>query len=213
MYCANVCAPGVYYRTKTGVVDCLSQQCIGCAACVDACPFGVPTIDYWDKVTPLVRKCAFCLERQQAAIPAELDGKPLMGDEQTRYAQSLHTPACVKACPNGALQFGPRDALLAEARRRIDAQPDCYVDHIYGETEAGGTSWLYLARVPFEKLGFPSQFPAPGALQGMERLGSTECPRPWTAITHGLATLAAGLCWFVKRRERVRDASDTTKQE
>lgn len=213
MYCANVCAPGVYYRTKTGIVECQSQQCIGCAACIDACPFGVPTIDYWDKVTPLVRKCAFCLERQQAAIPAELDGKPLTGEEQTRYAQSLHVPACAKACPNGAIQFGPRDALLAEARRRIAAQPDRYVDHIYGEIEAGGTGWLYLASVPFEKLGFPSQFSSPGTLQGMERLGSTGRPDRWAAFTHGLATLAAGLCWFVKRRDSVRDASGMANVE
>jgi hypothetical protein len=28
------------------------------------------------------------------------------------------------------------------------------VHHIYGEHEVGGTSWLYLASVPFEQLGF-----------------------------------------------------------
>ena len=33
--------------------------------------------------------------------------------------------------------------------------PDRYVDHIYGEKEAGGTSVLYVSNVPFEKLGFP----------------------------------------------------------
>jgi formate dehydrogenase iron-sulfur subunit len=34
-------------------------------------------------------------------------------------------------------------------------KPGKYVDHIYGEHEAGGTSVLYLSAVPFEKLGFP----------------------------------------------------------
>jgi hypothetical protein len=34
--------------------------------------------------------------------------------------------------------------------------PNKYVDHIYGEHEVGGTSWLYLAEVPFENIGFKS---------------------------------------------------------
>ena len=42
-----------------------------------------------------------------------------------------------------------------EARKRIASRPDKYVDHIYGEKEAGGTTVLYLSAVPFEKLGFP----------------------------------------------------------
>ncbi len=32
--------------------------------------------------------------------------------------------------------------------------PDQYIDHIYGEHEVGGTSWLYISGVPFEQLGF-----------------------------------------------------------
>jgi formate dehydrogenase iron-sulfur subunit len=207
MYCANVCAPGVYYRTQTGVVDALSQQCIGCAACIDACPFGVPTIDYWEQVTPTIGKCVFCLERLQTPVPEKLNGKPLTGDQRARYEESLHTPACAKACPNGAIQFGDRERLLAEARRRIAQQPGRYVDHIYGEIEAGGTGWLYLASVPFEKLGFPSSLPMPGAMQAVERLGSTGRRRPWTLFTSRLTALAAGLGWFFQRRDRVRDSS------
>jgi formate dehydrogenase iron-sulfur subunit len=53
------------------------------------------------------------------------------------------------------LRFGDRDEMLLEAKSRIAKRPDRYVNHIYGENEAGGTSVLYLASVPFEKIGFP----------------------------------------------------------
>ena len=63
-------------------------------------------------------------------------------------------PACVENCPAEALMFGTRKELLAEAHKRIAENPDVYYNHIYGETEAGGTSFLYLSPVPFEELGF-----------------------------------------------------------
>lgn len=53
-----------------------------------------------------------------------------------------------------AITFGKRSQLTAIARDRIKADPSRYINHIYGETEAGGTSWLYLSGVPFEELGF-----------------------------------------------------------
>ena len=63
-------------------------------------------------------------------------------------------PACVENCPAEALVFGKRRDLIDEARKRINDNPDLYYNHIYGETEAGGTSFLYLSPVPFEELGF-----------------------------------------------------------
>ena len=53
--------------------------------------------------------------------------------------------------------FGERNQMLTEAHKRISSHPDKYVDHIYGEKEAGGTSVLYLSSVPFVKLGFPER--------------------------------------------------------
>ena len=40
------------------------------------------------------------------------------------------------------------------AKERIRKNPARYIDRIYGETEVGGTSWMYLSGVPFEDLGF-----------------------------------------------------------
>ena len=62
-------------------------------------------------------------------------------------------PACVENCPAEALLFGSRRELIKEAHRRIHESPDQYVDHIYGEHEAGGTGFLQLSPVPFNELG------------------------------------------------------------
>jgi formate dehydrogenase iron-sulfur subunit len=44
--------------------------------------------------------------------------------------------------------------MLAEAHRRLAEDPEGYVQHVYGETEAGGTSVLFVSPVPFESIGF-----------------------------------------------------------
>jgi hypothetical protein len=64
-------------------------------------------------------------------------------------------PACVANCPGEALQFGKRSDLLAEARKRVYAPDSKYVPHIYGEHEAGGTSWMYVSDRPFAAFGLP----------------------------------------------------------
>ncbi|MGB8799893.1 MAG: NrfD/PsrC family molybdoenzyme membrane anchor subunit [Candidatus Acidiferrales bacterium] len=88
-------------------------------------------------------------------MPLTFNGLALTEEENKRFLQNIVEPACVKACPADALLFGKREEILQEARNRISNQPEKYVDHIYGEKEAGGTTVLYLSSVPFAKLGFP----------------------------------------------------------
>ncbi len=121
---------------KTGIVGYDPQYCVGCRYCQMACPFNVPRFEY-DKAVPKVVKCEMC--RHLLA-----KGK---------------IPACCDVCPRGAVVFGKRAELLAEAKRRLAANPDAYVPRVYGETEAGGTQVLYLSHVPFEDLGLPSYGP------------------------------------------------------
>lgn len=130
--CASVCPGRALEKTAAGPVTYNGDRCLGCRYCMVACQFGIPKFQY-DSPTPYVRKCSFCAERQTRG----------------------QMPACAENCPTGALTFGERDALLEEARKRIYQNPDKYVHHIYGENEAGGTSWLYISDVPLETLGLP----------------------------------------------------------
>jgi formate dehydrogenase iron-sulfur subunit len=129
--CASACPAKALEKTAGGPVVYHQERCLGCRYCMVACPFGVPQFEY-ESAAPYIRKCSFCADRQDKG----------------------QQPACADICPSGALQFGNRDALLEEARTRIYQNPDRYVHHVYGESEAGGTSVLYITDVPFERLGF-----------------------------------------------------------
>src|SRR5574341_16061 len=152
--CASACPVTAMKKTAAGPVVYDASKCIGCRYCMWACPFGVPTAE-WDSLAPRIRKCTQCSERSAEAAPALHNGAPLTAAQQESFAAAHAHPACVQACPTGALKHGTRDELLAEARARIAAHPGRYVDHVYGEKEAGGTSMLYLASVPFDQLKFP----------------------------------------------------------
>jgi formate dehydrogenase iron-sulfur subunit len=135
--CVPVCPVHGLQKTVEGPVIHDANRCIGCRSCMIACPFNVPKYEQ-GSATSRMRKCRMCVER-------------LADGEQ---------PACSKACITGAIKFGPRDALLAEAHDRIAASPDQYLSHVYGENEVGGTAALYLADVAFDKIGLPANLPS-----------------------------------------------------
>jgi formate dehydrogenase iron-sulfur subunit len=152
--CASACPTTALTRQPDGPVTYDGSKCIGCRYCVWACPWGVPTAE-WDSLAPRIQKCTHCADRSVQPLPLARNDRPLTEEETKQYRENIVVPACVKACPADCLRFGEREELLAEARNRIAKRPDKYVDHIYGEKEAGGTSVLYLASVPFEKIGLP----------------------------------------------------------
>jgi formate dehydrogenase iron-sulfur subunit len=191
--CASACPTTALERQADGPVRYDPDQCIGCRYCVWACPWGVPTAE-WDSLAPKIQKCTHCADRSNQPAPVARNGQALSSDESKQYHADVVTPACVKACPAGCLKFGTRDDMLAEAHNRISAQPDKYVDHVYGEKEAGGTSVLYLSSVSFDQLGFPNvgteSYPSfsKGALHAV----------PPAVIA--LGTLLGGAYAFLKRR-------------
>ena len=131
--CAAACPVRALQKTPGGPVIYDGSRCLGCRYCMVSCQFGIPQFEY-DDPTPYVRKCTFCAGRQAQGLP----------------------PACAEVCPSGALTFGKRSELLEEAKTRIYQNPTKYVHHVYGEREAGGTSWLYISDVPLEQLGLPA---------------------------------------------------------
>jgi formate dehydrogenase iron-sulfur subunit len=129
--CAAACPVKALAKTRNGPVTYDYDRCIGCRYCMVACPFHVPKYE-WESTRPWVQKCTFCSER--------------IKDDMV--------PACIKTCPTGTMAYGERKEMLAEGQRRIADAPGKYVQHIYGEKEAGGTSWMYISAVPLEKTGF-----------------------------------------------------------
>jgi hypothetical protein len=105
-----------------------------------------------------------------------------------------------------ALTFGKRADLLLVARERIRRHPDRYVDHIYGEREMGGTSWLYLSGKPLESLDLRTD------------LGSIPAPE-FTSAALGAVPMIVGLwpvvltgLWAINRRRQVVEERTLEKQ-
>ena len=130
--CVTACMLGALHKAELGIVRYRADLCVGCRYCEMACPFNIPKFE-WESLAGKIVKCELCAHRVTV-------GK---------------LPGCCEACPTGAVIYGKRADLLAEAHRRIDAEPDKYVQHVYGETEAGGTQVLYLSHIDFEKVGLP----------------------------------------------------------
>jgi Fe-S-cluster-containing dehydrogenase component len=135
--CATACPIHAYEKTPEGSVMYDEDLCFGCRYCVIACPFNIPGYDYDSAFEPKIVKCIMCYPR----------------------LKENKMPACAEACPSGAITFGRRDDLIKLAKKKIADNPDKYINHIYGEYEVGGTSWLYISDVPFEDLGFPTNIP------------------------------------------------------
>ena len=157
--CASACFVKAFTKEPSGAVTYNGSVCVGCRYCMVACPWNVPAYEY-DKLIPYVQKCHMCHPHIKA-------GKAQL-------------PACVSACPMEALVWGKREDLIKEAWSRIKAVPGKYLPHVYGETEMGGTNWMYISNVPFAQIGLP------------ENLGKTPAPE-LTSGALGLVPLVACL--------------------
>jgi formate dehydrogenase iron-sulfur subunit len=177
--CVEACIVGALEKQKNGPVTYDESKCIGCRYCQVACPFGIPSFE-WDKPVPWIKKCTFCADRLSASL----------------------NPACVTTCPTGALKAGERDDLLTEARGRIDNSSGKYFNHIYGEKEVGGTSWLYLSPVSFHELGFADVGTEPVTVNAARAM------RLVPPVLLGVAVTVTGIYWLTRRKQKMKELAE-----
>ncbi|QCG95552.1 4Fe-4S dicluster domain-containing protein [Azospirillum sp. TSA2s] len=79
--CIPVCPTGATYQRRDGIVVVDNSVCVGCAYCVQACPYDARFINH---ETQTADKCTFCVHRVEAGL----------------------LPACVETCVGGARIFG-----------------------------------------------------------------------------------------------------------
>lgn len=104
--CVTVCPTGASYRDpENGIVRLKGERCIGCKACMSACPYYISEdgpIRFFNPKTFVVDKCDFCYE--------------------SLLSKGYDKPACVVACPAYARLFGdltdPASEISIELARR-----------------------------------------------------------------------------------------------
>jgi formate dehydrogenase iron-sulfur subunit len=120
--CLKACpAPGAIVQHANGIVDFNSEACIGCGYCVKGCPFDIPRISPVDHKS---YKCTLCSDRVGVGLE----------------------PACVKACPTGAILFGTKSDMKEWANERITDLKERGFENagLYDPAEVGGTHVMYV---------------------------------------------------------------------
>ncbi len=120
--CLKSCpSPGAIVKYENGIVDFISEHCVGCGNCVTGCPFDVPRISKTDNKA---YKCSLCSDRVGVGLE----------------------PACVKACPTGAIRFGSKEDMHEFAAERIVDLKERGYDNagVYDPQGVGGTHVMYV---------------------------------------------------------------------
>ena len=122
--CLKACpAPGAIVQYQNGIVDFVSENCIGCGYCIKGCPFDIPRISAVDNKA---YKCTLCSDRVAVG----------------------QAPACAKACPTQAISFGTKDDMIHWAEARIaDLKERGYKNAgLYNPDGVGGTHVMYVLK-------------------------------------------------------------------
>lgn len=90
--CARICPTSALYKRRDGIVDLHGDRCIGCRACMEACPYDQLFID---PNTHTAEKCNFCANRVENQLQ----------------------PSCVIVCPTQCRVFGDLDDPGSEIAR------------------------------------------------------------------------------------------------
>ncbi len=186
--CVTICPVNALEKRPDGIVDVDRDACIGCRACMQACPYDAI---YLNEDLGAVEKCHFCAHRVDKGLE----------------------PACVTVCPVGAIIAGDLDdqqsAPSQLIRDRVTAvrRPDQATGpnvHYIGASETsltpGGASrppmYLWSDRPPHKPEPWPSSLPVtPDAAVVLDVGHRVEWGWPVAAylVTKGIAAGAAML--------------------
>lgn len=158
--CVTLCSTGSMRQSPEGAVYISSSTCMGDGPCDRACPWGIP--------------------QRQSGVGPYLNFAPrYVGNGQTfkcDHCRSLlaagQSPACVVACPQGAMRSGARNDIVKLAKELAEQRSG----DIFGLKENGGTNTIYISSVLFRDIeanmlrqgqvgvGMPSLRPAGASL-------------------------------------------------
>ncbi|AHX14975.1 formate dehydrogenase [Dyella jiangningensis] len=182
--CLKACpAPGAIVQYANGIVDFISDKCIGCGYCVKGCPFDIPRISKTDHKS---YKCTLCSDRVTVGLE----------------------PACVKACPTGAIMFGTKTDMKHQAEERIvDLKSRGFNNAgLYDPQEVGGTHVMYVlhhADKPSLYSGLPDK---PGISPMVEAWKGVMKPLALAGIA--LATVVGFFHYMIKGPNEVTEADE-----
>ena len=95
--CVRICPTSALFKRRDGIVDLNGQSCIGCRACMEACPYDQLFID---PDTHTAEKCNFCANRVENRL----------------------LPSCVSVCPTECRIFGDLDDPTSEVSRIVQRE-------------------------------------------------------------------------------------------
>ena len=181
--CLKACpAPGAIVQYSNGIVDFHEENCIGCGYCITGCPFNIPRISKRDHKA---YKCTLCSDR--VAVGLE--------------------PACIKACPTGALVFGTKEDMKLHAAERVaDLKSRGFEQAgLYDPPGVGGTHVMYVLHHADQPQLYAGLAPDPhiSALVGL-----------WKGVSKPIAlaamafTVLAGFFHFVRVGRKEIDERD-----
>jgi formate dehydrogenase iron-sulfur subunit len=176
--CVKVCPTGALRRHELGFVSYDRDKCSGCGYCVEFCPFQIPRLS-GSTLTGVQKmdKCDFC---------------------EGRVANNQQ-PACVEACPVGALTFGDRDQLVAEGRERVEMLKKTHPNAtLYGENELEGLHVMYVLQEPASFYGLPEDPQVPLAATVWQ-----DVTKPVGFALGGLSIIVLAVNYLIARQAKL----------
>ena len=125
--CEPVCPVYATYKNEEGLNVQVYNRCVGTRYCANNCPYSVRFFNWFDpkwpaplnlqhnpdvsiRMTGVMEKCTFCIQRIQRAERGAKEEKRPVADGEIQ-------PACVQSCPAKAMVFGDLNDREAKVSR------------------------------------------------------------------------------------------------